>query len=33
MYINAKVPRIKYPDGSIAQIDVPWARKGINITK
>jgi transposase len=31
-YIHCDIPRIKYDDGEIKQIDVPWARKNSGFT-
>ncbi|MBK8514740.1 MAG: transposase family protein [Saprospiraceae bacterium] len=31
-YVHAFVPRIKLPDGSVKQVQVPWAMKGSSFT-
>jgi len=31
-YIHCKVPRVKRADGTVKQVDVPWARKGSGFT-
>ncbi len=31
-YLHCRVPRVRRPDGSVKQVEVPWARKGSGFT-